>query len=208
MRQVIRPGDLNWMTAGRGITHSERTTDADRAMASRLHGIQAWVALPRAAESTAPAFEHVGADALPLIERNGVELRLIAGEAFGARAPVATASSLFYADAQFTVGASLDLPPELGDRGIYIVAGRIGIDGRDYAAGRMLVLAASRPCRIHAQQQSRLILLGGAPLDGDRAIWWNFVASDPAVIEQAKADWAEGRFPPVPGDDGYMPLPA
>jgi redox-sensitive bicupin YhaK (pirin superfamily) len=208
MRQVIRPGELNWMTAGRGITHSERTTDADRAAASRLHGIQAWVALPRAAESMAPVFEHVAAEALPLIARDGVELRLMAGEAYGARAPVATASPLFYADAHLTTGASLELPPELGDRGVYIVAGRIGIDGRDYAAGQMLVLAAARPCRIHAQEPSRVMLLGGAPLDGDRAIWWNFVASDPATIEQAKADWVGGRFPQVPGDDGYMPLPA
>lgn len=208
IRQLIRPGELNWMTAGRGITHSERTPPDERARASRVHGVQAWVALPVAAEPGEPSFEHVGADAMPRFEHEGCDLTLIAGAAFGERAPVATASPLFYLEAHLPAGRALDLPIELGQRGIYIVAGSIAIDGRDYAAGRILVLADDRACRIEAREAASLMLLGGAPLEGERAIWWNFVSSDPAAIEAAKADWAAGRFPPVPGDDGYMPLPA
>jgi hypothetical protein len=207
MRQPIRPGELNWMTAGRGITHSERTTDAERARASRIHGVQAWVALPVAAESGEPRFEHVGADAMPSFVIDSCRLRLIAGSAFGQHAPVTTASPLFYVEAQLPAGAAFELPHALGQRGIYIVAGAIAIDGRDYAAGRILVLADGRPCWIEAREPATLMLLGGEPLEGERAIWWNFVASDPAVIETAKAEWAAGRFPRVPGDDGYMPLP-
>jgi hypothetical protein len=203
----IRPGELNWMTAGRGITHSERSTDEDRARASQLHGIQAWVALPGESESSDPTFEHVGAADLPLIERDGVRLRLIAGKAFGHQSRVATQSPLFYLEATLDAGSTIDLPPELGERGIYIVGGQISIDAFDYQQARLLVLDQDRACRIHAPVPTRLMLLGGAPLDGDRAIWWNFVASDEARIDAARADWAAGRFPKVPGDDDYMPLP-
>jgi redox-sensitive bicupin YhaK (pirin superfamily) len=207
VRQAIRPGELNWMTAGRGIAHSERSTDAERAQASRIHGTQAWVALPEAAETAEPTFEHVRAADLPSIELDGAGLRLIAGQAYGAKSPVATASPLFYLDAALETDARLDLPPELGERGIYIVAGEIEIDGFDYGAGRLLALANDRPCEIRARAAARLMLLGGAALGGDRAIWWNFVASDEARIEAAKQDWAGGRFAPVAGDDERMPLP-
>lgn len=207
VRQRIRPGELNWMTAGRGITHAERTPDAERAVASWLHGTQAWVALPRMAESGDPSFEHVGADDLPLIETDGARLRLIAGQAFGAAAPVATASKLFYVDARLNAGATITLAPELGERGIYIVDGAIEIDGRVFEAGRMLALANARDCEIRATTEARLMLLGGESLDGDREIWWNFVASDRAVIDKARSDWAEQKFPKVPGDDDFMPLP-
>jgi hypothetical protein len=207
VRQAIRPGELNWMTAGRGIAHSERSTDAERARASRLHGAQAWVALPEAAETAEPGFEHVAAGDLPVVERDGARLRLIAGEAYGARSPAQTASPLFYLEARLEAGAALEFPPELGERGIYIVDGTIGIGGDDYAAGRLLVLAGERACRIRAREAATLMLLGGAPLAGDRAIWWNFVASDAAMIEAAKRDWAADRFPRVPGDDERMPLP-
>ena len=208
LRQLIRPGALNWMTAGRGITHSERTPAAERARASRLHGMQAWVALPRAAEADAPRFEHVPAAELPAIERDGCTLKLIAGAAFGARAPVATASPLFYLEARLPASRGLVLPHSLGQRGIYIVSGRIAIDGREFAAGRLLVLTDGRDCRLDAGCETRLMLLGGAPLDGERLIWWNFVASNAAAIEAARADWAAGRFPPVPGDPAGMPMPA
>jgi redox-sensitive bicupin YhaK (pirin superfamily) len=208
VRQPIRPGALNWMTAGRGITHSERTTAADRARASRIHGLQAWVALPRAAETDAPSFAHVDAEDLPSFERAGVALTLIAGRAFGRTAPVTTASPLFYVEAALPSGADLDLDAELGQRGIYIVTGGLHIDGRTFRAGRLLVLADDRPCRMRATEPAHLMLLGGTPLDGDRHIWWNFVASEPGAIDRAKADWAAGRFPSVPGDTGYMPLPA
>jgi redox-sensitive bicupin YhaK (pirin superfamily) len=206
-RQPIRPGELNWMTAGRGISHSERSTDRDRARASRIHGVQAWVALPQAVETAAPTFEHVDAAELPQIKLPGATLCLIAGEGFGVRSPVATASPLFYLHARLDVGAVIDLPAELGERGIYIVAGAIEIDGYEYAAGRILVLQNDRPCRIRALQACNLMFLGGTPLDGDREIWWNFVGSDAAAIEAAKADWGAGRFPSVPGDDEFMSLP-
>jgi hypothetical protein len=207
VRQPIRPGELNWMTAGRGITHSERSTDEDRARASQLHGVQAWVALPAESESGEPTFEHVAAADLPLIECDGVRLRLIAGRAFGIESPVATQSALFYLEATLDSGSTLDLPPELGERGIYIVSGQISIDSFDYRDGRLLVLGPDRGCRIEAIGETRLMLLGGAPLGGDRSIWWNFVASDAAKIEAARHDWAAGNFPKVPGDDEYMPLP-
>jgi redox-sensitive bicupin YhaK (pirin superfamily) len=207
VRQPIRPGDLNWMTAGRGITHSERTTDDDRARASQLHGIQAWVALPTEAEASAPTFEHVAAADLPVMEGGGARLRLIAGRAFGMESPVATLSPLFYLEATLDGDSALDLPPALGDRGIYIVSGRISIDGHDYPEGRLLALARDRACRIHAPAPTTLMLLGGAPLDGNRSIWWNFVARDDARIEAARQDWAAGNFPKVPGDDDFMPLP-
>lgn len=207
-RQPIRPGDLNWMTAGRGITHSERSPDAERQRTSRIHGMQAWVALPPAAESLEPGFEHIASDDLPSLEIDGAALRLIAGGAFGAESPVQTASPLFYLEARIEAGRELSVGPELGERGIYIVSGVIEIDGLSYESGRLLVLANGRGCEIKARESALLMLLGGAALEGDRAIWWNFVSSDPARIEAAKADWQNGRFPPVPGDGERMPLPA
>lgn len=205
IRQTIRPGELNWMTAGRGITHSERSPDQQRAPATRIHGAQAWVALPAAAEIAEPAFEHIAADELPLIEADGARLRLIAGRAYGEQSPVSTASSLFYLEATLDADGVVELPPDLGERGIYVVAGRIEIDGFEYEAGRLLALANGRRCTIRALESATLMLLGGQPLDGERSIWWNFVSSDPARIETARRDWAAGRFPKVPGDDESMP---
>lgn len=207
VRQPIRPGDVNWMTAGRGITHSERSTDPERERPSRIHGVQSWVALPGERESDAPGFQHVAARDLPLIETDAGRFRLIAGRAFGAESPVTTQSPLFYIEANLKGGSAFDLDPDLGERGLYVASGRIGIDGLDYAAGRLLVLGEQRECRIRVHEAATLMLLGGAPLDGTREIWWNFVSSDPARIEAAKRDWQEGRFPPVPGDDERMPLP-
>ena len=207
-RQPIRPGELNWMTAGRGITHSERSTDAERRNASRIHGLQAWVALPADAETSPPGFEHVASSELPSLEIGGAVLRVIAGEAFGVTSPVSTSSPLFYVEARIPEGRELALDPALGERGIYIVSGEIEIDGSSYESGRLLVLADERDCRIRARQPATLMLLGGAALEGERTIWWNFVASDPARIEAARIDWREGRFPPVAGDDERMPLPA
>jgi redox-sensitive bicupin YhaK (pirin superfamily) len=208
VRQVIRPGALNWMTAGRGITHSERTTAAERARASRIHGVQAWVALPQADEFSAPRFEHVAAAELPQFAQDDGALTLIAGEAYGQRAPVATASPLFYLEARLPAGGVLTLPAGLGQRAIYIVAGSVTLDGRNFADGRLLVLADGRDCRIEAGADAQLMLLGGAPLAGERLIWWNFVASDAATLAAARADWTAGRFPPVPGDAEAMPMPA
>jgi redox-sensitive bicupin YhaK (pirin superfamily) len=206
--QPIRPGELNWMTAGRGIAHSERSTDRDRARPSRIHGVQAWVALPRASERDEPRFEHLGGGDLPHFTVGDAELTLIAGAAYSRTAPVTTDSPLFYVEARFRSGGLLEVPAELGERGIFIVEGAIAIDGTVHDAGRLLVLAAGRPCRIEARAAAHLMLLGGQALDGERLIWWNFVASEAALIEAAKSDWAAGRFPAVPGETGRMSLPA
>ena len=205
--QPIRPGELNWMTAGRGIAHSERSTDSERARASRIHGMQAWVALPRASEQDAPRFEHVGNSGLPRFAVGAAELTLIAGAAWGRTAPVTTASPLFYIEARLEAGDALEIPADLGERGVFIVEGQIVVDGMIHEAGRLLVLKDSRPCSIEANAKAHLMLLGGAPLEGERLIWWNFVASDAALIEAAKADWAAGRFPVVPGETERMTLP-
>ena len=205
--ELIRPGELNWMTAGRGIVHSERTPPEERARTGAIHGVQSWVALPREAEDREPSFEHLDAAALPVVERPGVRLRLLAGEAFGAIAPVATLSRLFYLEADFAAGAKLTLAAGLGERGVYGVHGGIAIGSAQYGPGSMLVLRDGSDVEIRSPGPSKVMLLGGAPLGGERHIWWNFVASSKQRIERAKRDWRERRFPSVPGDDERMPLP-
>jgi hypothetical protein len=206
--QVIRPGALNWMTAGRGIVHSERSPDAARASGPALHGLQLWVALPRAHEEAEPSFEHHPADAIPTQSREGVWLRVIAGSAYGMTSPARVFSPLFYVEAQIECGAALPLPHEHAERAAYIVEGRVLCDGQPYESGSMLVFREGVPVRLHAEQASRIALVGGAPLDGERHVWWNFVSSRPQRIEQAKDDWKGRRFPTVPGDEQeFIPLP-
>jgi redox-sensitive bicupin YhaK (pirin superfamily) len=207
--QPIVPGDVNWMTAGSGIAHSERTGAALRASGSRLFGIQSWVALPKAAEEAAPAFAHHAAAALPVIDDRGVRLRLIAGDAWGLRAPVVTHSALFYADAQLAAGAVLPLPDHHEERGAYVLDGEIEVASDRFAPGRMLVFRAGDAVSLRAGPQgARLLLLGGEAMDGPRYLFWNFVSSSRDRIEQAKADWKAGRFALVPGDEQeFIPLP-
>ena len=205
--QPIRPGAVNWMTAGRGIVHSERTGDEERARTSRLHGIQSWIALPREQEEAEPAFFHHGAGSLPVLERDGATLRLIAGEAFGERSPVAALSPMFYLAAELMEGARLPLPADLGERAVYVVSGSVTVAGAGYQSGRMLIAADGVDVEIAAAVDSRLMLLGGAPLDGPRHLWWNLLSTRPERIEQAKRDWKEGRFDPVPGETEFIPLP-
>jgi len=207
MAQVIKPGELNWMTAGRGITHSERSPADERARLSYVHGIQAWVALPREDEEMAPRFEHYGIDQVPVVDVAKARLRVIAGAAFGALSPVRTCSELFYVDADLAAGASLDLDPALGERAAYIVSGRVVVGAVEYEAGRLLVFRNGMEVQIHAPEQAKLMLFGGDPLDGERYIWWNFVSSYGGRIEMAKRDWQAGRFGAVPNDDESMPLP-
>ncbi len=207
VEQLISPGDLNWMTAGRGIVHSERSSDAERASASRLHGIQAWVALPAAFESEPPSFDHYSGSEIPQVSLGGVELTVIAGSAFGQTSPAETHSELFYAEARMPRGTRLEIDPALGERAAYVVAGAVTLRGQSYEAGRLFVFANGSEVSIEAATDAHLMLLGGAPLDGERHVWWNFVSSSADAIERAKRDWREGRFPKVPGDDGYMPLP-
>ena len=203
--QPIRPGAVNWMTAGRGIVHSERTDPERKAKGARLHGIQAWVALPRDHEETAPGFTHHPADTLPVIEQEGVTLHLIAGSAYGATAPVTVLSEMFYLEAKLAAGATLALPDH-AERAIYVVEGQLEVAGESFGPGQMVVFEPG-PVRIAAGAASRVMLLGGAPIEGQRHIWWNFVSTSPERIEQAKADWKAGRFEAVPGETDFIPLP-
>ena len=205
--QPIAPGDVNWMTAGRGIVHSERTDAEARQRPQRLQGIQIWVALPQRHEEAAPAFAHYPAALLPLIEGEGKSVRVVAGTLFGQRSPVETLSDLFYAAATLTPGASLLLDAEHAERAAYLLDGAVEIDGRAFAPGRLLVFAPGRALTIRATAAARLLLLGGEPLDGPRHLWWNFVASRQERIEQAREDWKKGRFAPVPGESEFIPLP-
>ncbi|MGF1594061.1 MAG: pirin family protein [Kiloniellaceae bacterium] len=205
--QAIRPGAVNWMTAGRGIVHSERSGDAERARDTTLHGMQSWVALPLDREDDAPGFVHHPVGSLPTIERAGAWMRLIAGRAYGETAPAEVFSDLFYLHAELEPGAEVALPDDHAERAAYVVAGGVRLDGVDYGPATMIVAKPDTPAVLTATAPSRVMLLGGAPLVGKRHIWWNFVASSPERIEQAKAEWREGRFPGVPGDDDFIPLP-
>ena len=190
--QPIHPGEVNWMTAGRGITHSERFEKA-RAEGGTMHGIQTWVALPTADEECAPAFAHHGAEDLPTHEEPGLWARLVAGEAFGARARVRTHSPMFYVHWSLQPGARAQLPAQYKERAAYVAAGTVAVEGQQFAAGRMLVFAAGEPVLFTAVTPATVMLLGGEPV-GPRFIEWNFVASRRDRIEQAKADWRAGRM--------------
>lgn len=205
--QPIRPGDVNWMVAGRGIVHSERTRDELRRTGMKLHGIQSWFALPRQHEEVEPSFRHFPAATLPEVERPGARFRIIAGTAFGARSPVETYAPMLYVDASLAPGAALPLPDEHEERAVYVAAGAIRHGADTYGEGTMLVLAPGSMPDITAEGPARLMLLGGAPLDGERHLWWNFVSSSKERIEQAKADWKAGRFGQVPGETEFIPLP-
>jgi redox-sensitive bicupin YhaK (pirin superfamily) len=205
--QRIEAGDVNWMTAGGGIVHSERSTPEDRAAGHRLHGLQTWVALPRAHEQREPSFSHHAKAELPVIDAPGVAMCLIAGTAFGRRAPTPTFSPIFYVAVEMTAGTTLDLPPEHEERAVYAVDGDLRVAGQTLATRHMAVLAPSTTARIEAASASRCMLLGGAKMDGDRLIWWNFVASSRELIEAASARWREQRFAPVPGETEFIPLP-
>jgi redox-sensitive bicupin YhaK (pirin superfamily) len=207
--QEITPGAVNWMTAGRGIAHSERTGPDVRAAGHRLHGIQSWVGLPTADEEIAPSFQHVASHDLPSTERDGVTLKIITGAAFGLTSPVKTFSPIFYVDTKFADGASLTFAPEYEDRAVFVVGGTIEIGGEALSDGAMAILSPSETVALTARGESRAMLLGGTPLDGEqRHMWWNFVASSHERIEQAKADWTAGKFGKIRGDDiEFIPLP-
>ena len=207
--QVIRPGAVNWMTAGRGIVHSERTPPDIRRQQSPIYGIQSWVALPRAREEIGPGFEHVPETNLPLIEGDGVTARLIAGTLFGKTSPVATQSPMFYADVTLRAGATVTMTPDYAQRAAYLLEGAVDCAGARHTPPLMLVFDSKARAVITAREPTRLLLIGGEPLDGERHIWWNLVSSSAERIEQAKRDWQAGRFPKIPGDsDEFIPLPA
>jgi Pirin-related protein len=204
----IRPGAVNWMTAGRGIAHSERTPPEARAAGQRLHGIQVWVALPRDHAEIAPEFHHHDADALPRIRQPGVEGVLITGTGWGAASPVKVFAPMYFAEARLDAGAELALPAEHAEHGVHVVEGELAWGELSVAAARMAVQTGASVPSLKARSACRVMLFGGAPLDGERHLWWNFVASSRERIEQAKADWREGRFGKVHGDEQeFIPLP-
>ncbi|MCA3246136.1 MAG: pirin family protein [Azospirillum sp.] len=205
--QAIRPGALNWMTAGRGIVHSERTDPAKRGGGMRMHGIQTWVALPPDLEECEPSFAHHPAETLHTTTIDGVALRSILGAAYGLTSPVAAPWPVFYLHAEFPSGASLAMTDDHAERAVYVVSGAIGIAGVEYGPGSLVVLREGAAARLSAKAATRAMLLGGAPLPGTRTIWWNFVSSDKARLERAKALWKAGGFPRVPGETEFIPLP-
>jgi redox-sensitive bicupin YhaK (pirin superfamily) len=206
--QQIAPGELNWMTAGKGIVHSERTPADERMRPHQIFGIQSWVALPKQHEETRPAFEHVAMADLPLLSDNAREVRVVAGSIYGATSPVKTHSDLFYADVKLKSGARLPLPVEHEERGIYIVEGSLEIGGQAHGANQLLVFRGGDAITLTARGDARFMMLGGEPMDGPRHIWWNFVSSSKERIEAAKEDWKRARFDIVPGDEKeFIPLP-
>jgi redox-sensitive bicupin YhaK (pirin superfamily) len=204
----IQPGEVNWMTAGRGIVHSERTAPDHRAGGERLHGLQLWVALPAADEEIDPSFHHSDQAQLPIVAADGNSVRIILGSLYGERSPVPTLSETVYADATLSPGAALPFDAATEERAIYIVSGEIDIEGDRFAANQMLVFRPGDPVTLTAATAARIVLLGGAAMDGPRHIWWNFVSSRKERIEQAKAEWKARRFDIVPGDEEeFIPLP-
>jgi len=205
--QRITPGDVNWMTAGRGIVHSERTGDAERAAGHAMHGLQTWIALPRADEEAPPAFVHTPAVALPAFDRDGVRGVVAAGHAFGLVAPVPTFAPTLYVALTLPAGATFEVPDEHVERAVYAVEGDVAVDDTPVPAQHMLSLAPGRARRLSTERPARVMLVGGAPLDGERFLWWNFVSSSKARIEAAKEDWRAMRFGRVPGETEFIPLP-
>lgn len=209
MHQTIHPGAINLMIAGRGIVHSERSGPEFRERGGMLHGVQLWLGLPLSQERVEPSFEHHPADSLPALEQGGVSLRVLLGQAYGARSPVTTHSPMFYVEARMPAGSRLALPEGFTERAAYVVDGALAGASEPYGPRKMLVFAPGEAGELHALEDSRVMLLGGEPLDGPpRHMFWNFVSSSAERIEEAKRDWKEGRFPLVPGDEHErIPLP-
>ncbi len=203
--QAIEAGAVNLMTAGRGIVHSERAGD-DLDTTSRLHGIQSWIALPDDKEEIEPAFEHIPASELPEFEQDGCTIRVIMGECLGRTSPVPTYSETLYLDVVMQEVGKLELPDDWAEFAVYVVEGSVQVDGEIYESGAMTIASGARSLAVSANSQSRVMVIGGDSV-GERHIFWNFVHSSEARIEQAKDDWREGRFEMVPGDDEFIPLP-
>ena len=204
--QEILPGAVNWMTAGKGIVHSERSPEQSKAKTDTLHAIQTWVALPAEEEEAEPSFHHYPANELPQWTENGATLKLIAGEAYGRQSPVKTYSPMLYLDVQLAPGGQFTLPANYSERAVYSVTSNISIDGQTIEQHQLAILAAGQPVEIAATEKARCIIIGGEPV-GRRAKWWNFVSSRPERIEQAKQDWRSQNFPAVPEEDEFIPLP-
>jgi redox-sensitive bicupin YhaK (pirin superfamily) len=204
----IRPGEVNWMTAGRGIVHSERTAPERRENGDSLHGLQMWVALPAAQEEMAPAFAHYGIEDFPVVRDDGKTVRVVVGSLYGARSPVKATSETIFADVALTAGSTLPLDADHEERAIYVIDGEIDIAGDRFGVDRLLVFRPGDRITIRALGDAHLVIVGGATMDGPRHVWWNFVSSRKERIEEAKAEWAAGHFGKVPGDEiEFIPLP-
>lgn len=203
----IVPGEMNLMTAGRGIAHSERTPPDARESGDELFGIQSWIALPAAQEEIAPSFQHFDARALPTVADRGMSARIIAGSMFGKTAPVGMLSDWFYAELMLEEGAAAPLDADHEERAVYVAEGEIDIAGDRFEGPRLLIFRPGDRITLRATRPARLMLLGGAAMEGHRHIWWNFVSSRKERIEQAKEDWKSGRFNAVPGESEFIPLP-
>jgi redox-sensitive bicupin YhaK (pirin superfamily) len=205
--QDITPGAVNWMTAGRGIAHSERSPVASRAGSHEAHGMQTWVALPKTHEETAPGFFHHEADALPRIERNGVVLRVIAGRAFGEESPVSVFTDTFNVAVDMVADAEFEVDAKPVERALYVLEGDVQVDGVDIPSRHLVVLDRGVSHKVRAKSPVKAMFVGGEPLDARRHMWWNFVSSSQERIEQAKLDWKEGRFGQIAGETEFIPLP-
>jgi hypothetical protein len=198
---------MNLMTAGRGIAHSERTPDVQRANGQKMLGLQSWIALPAGQEEIAPSFQHYGADRLPTVQDTGFTARVIAGSSFGVASPVEMVSPWFYAEVTLDAGRSVPLDADHEERAIYVVEGEIEIAGERHEAPQLLIFRPGDRITVRAAKPSRMMFLGGTALEGPRHIWWNFVSSSKERIEQAKQDWKTGRFAHVPQEHEFIPLP-
>lgn len=208
-QQLIEPGAINWMVAGKGIAHSERVPPEVRQHESDIHGLQCWVALPAASEDAEPSFTHHPSHTLPEFEKDGVRLRVLVGSAFGYQSPAKTFSDMFYVEAKMPRGSKIIVPSEGRELGIYLVDGSIQAEDQSFQESALILVKTGEDLEIQALNDSRVMFLGGAPLEGPRKIWWNFVSSSEEKIEKAKADWAAGHFAKIPGDDQeFVPLPA
>ena len=204
--QAIRPGEINWMTAGKGIVHSEKASPELLASGQKLHGLQTWVALPIEHEETEPRFEHYSADGIPVLEREGAKITVVIGTAYGKTSPVKAASETLYVEIKLEPGASINLP-EAEELGVYVVSGNIELDGQAVSDGVLAVLKNGASASVSAPGGAHLMICGGDTLEGERIVWWNFVNSSRERLERAKRDWKEGRFDDVPGESEFIPLP-
>ena len=205
--QEIQPGAMNLMTAGRGIAHSERTPDVERANGQSMLGLQSWIALPAGKEEIAPSFQHYGAATLPTVQDKGFSAKIIAGKSFGVASKVEMVSDWFYVEVALDAGMTAPLDADHEERAIYLVDGEVEIAGDKFIAPQLLIFRPGNRITVKALRKTRMMFLGGSALEGPRHIWWNFVSSSKERIEQAKADWKAGRFEHVPGEHEFIPLP-
>jgi hypothetical protein len=205
--QVIEPGEVNWMSAGSGVVHSERVSDLPEMAGEKLLGVQTWVALPEKHEESAPVFAHHAAEELPTVEAEGARAKIILGEIFGTKSPVETLSNPVYAECFLQNKSTLSLPADIEERSVYLLSGALLIDGQRFETGTMIVFEAGKEAIIKADADARFMLIGGARLEKPRHMWWNFVSSSPKRIEAAKEDWRKGNFTMIPGETEFIPLP-